>query len=140
MVERVRQLELKLQSLKQHNDALTTVDGFERWGGQADPGEVQRYVELGRTSTIARDRLIAELTADVTSLRASAPEVVAAWVEAHVLLLEELRTRSAPGLGPQLDDEVKAWREVGSGTRAFVDPWATGIRVDAARRVALLGA
>jgi len=141
MDDRVRQLEVKLQTLKHHCDALTAADAFERWGAQhAEPAEVERYVELARTSTIERERLVAELTSDVTSLRASSPEVIAVWAEGHVTLLEELRARSDPGLSPHIDDEVKAWREVRVGPRAYVDPWATAIRVDPARRLELLGA
>jgi hypothetical protein len=141
MDDRVRQLEVKLQSLKHHCDALIAVDAFERWGAQhAEPAEVERYVELGRTSSLERDRLVTELTADVTALRASSPEVLAVWVEGHVTLLEELRACSAPGVSPQIDDEVKAWREVRVGLRAYVEPWATGLRVDPARRLELLGA
>jgi hypothetical protein len=141
MDERVRQLELKLQSLKQHNDALSQVDAFERWGAQhADPGEIDRSVELGRTSSIERDRITEALTAEVNAFRATAPEVLTAWVEGHVTLLVEFGAApSNAGLLPEIEREVKSWREVLTGPRAFVDPWATALRIDGARRVEMFG-
>lgn len=146
MNDRVRQLELKLLALKQHNDELVEVDSYERWGPKgADAAEVQQYVQRGRVADEGRTRVVAELTAELSALKTSAPEVIATWAAGHLTLLGELRAsyEADPRLRvlvPRVDDEVKAWREVLDGERLFVEPWRTGVSLDPRRRAEVFGA
>lgn len=145
MDDRVRQLELKLLALKQHNDELVEVDAYERWGRADDAREVQHYAERARIAEAGRARMVAALTAELESLKASAPEVITTWAAGHLALLGELRAsyESDPRLRvlvPRVDDEVKAWREVLDGKRLYVEPWRTGVSLDPRRRAEVFGA
>lgn len=138
----VTALEVMLQRLATLNQDLRAADSHERWGG-GELEEQLKYRELGATAEKTKAEVIATLTAAVNRLRVERPEVLRAWVSAHVTLREEARAllladAQRKAMAAEATREIAAWQAVLTGPTAFVDPWSSAF-VDAKRSVELLG-
>lgn len=138
----VTALEVMLQRLATLNQDLRAADSHERWGG-GEVGEQLKYRELGATAEKTKAEVVATLTAAVNRLRVARPDVLRAWVSAHVTLREEARAlllsdAQRKAMAGEATVEIAAWQAVLTGPTAFVDPWSSAF-VDAKRRVELLG-
>lgn len=138
----VTALEVLLQRLAKLNQDLSQADSHERWGG-GDVDEQLKYRELGATAEKTKAEVVATLTAAVNRIRVERPDVLRAWVSAHVTLREEARAllladAQRKAMAAEATREIAAWQAVLTGPTAFVDPWSSAF-VDAKRRVELLG-
>lgn len=136
---RLRTLEALFVSVQRAAGALAEVDGFDRWGrSNATPEQVARYDEQERANRLIYDRDKAALLAEVTSLRVTAPDVVARWVALHVQLLEEVAVRD-PRLAATVKYERELWTAFAEARKSFDELIYSNAGVDPARRRELLG-
>lgn len=138
---RLTELESLYQTLAKANAVLAEADSFERWGrSSASAEEVARQDQAARGADAVAAKVARELLTRIESHRAHAPEILAQWVAAHVVLLDELLTRE-PALRAAIGMEKEAWLRFGRGQGPMHEPWpGSGVIVDARRRVELLGA
>lgn len=125
--------------------ALLDVDTFERWGAaHASPDQIAEMTARAQRAEAEHRETSAALRERVRALRQAAPELVAAWADAHAQLLTELIAASGDDPAASTtrfvaDEERRAWGEVRAGTRDFVEENCFYVHIDPARRLELLG-
>ena len=84
---------------------------------------------------------MAELETLIQTLRTEAPNVMAAWAQAHIELLEDYLTRVDAGSTKAFvaENEMKAWSEVRAGTRDFVEENPVYVKPDPETYARLFG-
>lgn len=129
-------LERLLVRRRAMTNALVYADAFERWGPREGPEFERMSAEI---STAMREH--AEVTRELErSAQESARAVVAAWAEAHVVLLEHVASTTA-------DEDVQRtarrlieeWRKVARGELDYVDESGGIVEVDAAQYAGYFG-
>jgi hypothetical protein len=137
---RLQELESLYQTLAKANTVLAEVDSFDRWGrAGASIEEAARQDEAARGAGALAEKVTRELKERIARHREHAPDIIAQWVDAHVLLLDELLARE-PAKRAAIDFEKEAWLRFGRGGPLH-EPWpGSGVFVDSVRRMELLGA
>jgi hypothetical protein len=125
---RVRELEVLLARVRRAGMGQLSYDMWERWGAaHADPEEAEKmkrdFAESLREHAAAKS----ELEALVVTTRATAPEVIVAWADAHQAylkaFLDECAERGEADGARALvaTRERLEWSEVAAGKRLFVE-------------------
>lgn len=117
---------------------IAEADSFDRWGrSSASAEERTRQDQAARGAGVVAEKVTRELETLIAAHRAHAPDVIARWVEARVVLLDELLARE-PALRAAIAYERDAWLRFGRGDARLHEPWSgSGVFVDPARRIVL---
>lgn len=134
-------LETLLRTIRRAGAIMLDMEMFDRYGrAMASPEEVrQRDTDAARA--IEDHRLAtAELSALVERTRREAPEVLAAWADAHAALLTAFLAHATDATALHVArQELGQWAEVRAGTRGFVEENVYYIAIDRERYRALFG-
>jgi hypothetical protein len=117
--EQITALERLLARKKQLHSLAVSLDGYERWGRGGDEAFASRAAaELQEAPAI-----LAELKSQIANLKQSAPEVLVAWAEAHIELLDDYVTR-VPADSTEAfvaRGEREKWVQVRDGSLDYVE-------------------
>lgn len=137
--EHLRTLETWLAKLRLSGAFLLDQDMWDRWGrNHASDHEIVERTAREREMTELRAVAMRELEALVASLRATAPEAIAAWADAHDELLAGFIERTGP-VEPNstastavfvATEERDGWQAVKRGEQPFVDGNTFYISID----------
>lgn len=122
MDERILALEKLLRQRRKLSAIALDLDGYERWGQGSDP----TFARQAQQALDGRSELEAQLRREVAALRASDPDLVRAWAQAHIDLRQATLTAQ-----PDVDadqavrhhvarEEISAWQRVADGALDFV--------------------
>ncbi len=143
---RVIELETLLRRIRDANACLGSFDGWDRWGrSSADAAQVKQMEDDAAAAQRDLAAATAAIEALVATLRAEAPQEIAAWADAHdALLAGYLASEDAHGpyaeSAAQAANEARAeWADVKAGKRSYSEQGTYAETRDKARYRELLG-
>ena len=115
----IRALEQLLARKKQLTSLGVSLDGYHRWGNGGDPEfEARATRELAELPEVKQ-----KLAAMVGDLKASDPQILVEWADAHLALLEDYLER-VPEKSTEAfvaREERTKWRKVRAGKLDYVE-------------------
>lgn len=133
----ITQLEELLARVKQLGSLGVSLDGYERWGNGGDP----EFESFARAEIAQRSEVVDSLRALASKLRATRPEVHAAWARAHLELLEDYleRVPDESTAAFVAKREMTEWRKVERGDLLHVEENPVHVEPDPELYGALFG-
>jgi hypothetical protein len=142
MSDVVSSLERLLIRRRRVGAELVYLDGFDRWGPKSGP-EFDANMKAAGELFAERSRVTTELRTLSDTTRATCPDAVIAWAEAHIGLLERF---IASHQGPEhstnrfvADGEIAEWKRVKAGEIPFVDENCSYVSLDPKDHLAVFG-
>lgn len=115
------ELERMMKLRRESGSALITADAYERWGPKDQPEQAATIFGAADEAANVMRETESALEARIGALRASQPEVIAAWVAAHQALLDEFLERTDDRVAASVaKEEKRKWRAVLAGKASLV--------------------
>jgi hypothetical protein len=134
-------LESRAKAIRVAAGTLLYSDAFERWGPKDEFERTMAIADAAAEAERTKAAAVAWIIQRVTELRATAPERVARWADAHVELLDDYLGRVAADTTEAhvARQEREQWLELRAGQRDRVDQNGYYVRYDDARYRAWFG-
>ena len=123
MPAKTAEIEAHNKIMREASSILLSADAFERWGPKDDVEQAKAIFADADAASVRRSEAAAAIEALVQALRASEPEAVAAWADAHVELLDEYLGRIDADTTEAFvaNEEREKWARVKAGAIARFD-------------------
>lgn len=137
----VAELEALAKVIRLAGGALLNADMFDRWGPKDDDEQREAIEREAREAEQQRRAAIDELERRVIELRATAPELLDRWANAHLELLDDyLGQADADSTGAFVaGQEREHWTGLSAGERSRVEQNVYYVRYDSALYERLFG-